>query len=387
MIRAIIVDDEKPAINALQDLLSEYDDIELVGQFMNPYQALSRIGELAFDIAFLDIEMPEMNGLELGERLLEADPSKDIIYITAYDAYAVEAFEVCALDYLLKPVSPRRMKKTLERLRTKQAGAKEISEPPLGGNPCRVLCFGRFEVVLEGEDGLFIPWRIAKVRELLAYLVHFRGQIVRKSNILEALWPELEVDRAAVYLHTCIYQIRKTLKQYRMAKHLEVRFIRDGYQLTVHPFDCDVDVFLRGISSGERAEEPTLEALEAAEQLYGSGYYAQDDFPWALGSQRELEAKYMEAVKRLAQHDSVQDRDLLAIRRWSELARLDPYNEEYHEQLLRLYAKTGERALVIRQYNQMVELLRDELDIDPRPAAVELYRSLLSSMEQRGTQE
>jgi two-component SAPR family response regulator len=384
MIRAIVVDDEKHAINVLQDLLSDYRDIELIAQFTSPYQALSSIGELAFDIAFLDIEMPGMNGLELGERLLEADASIDIVYITAFDAYAVEAFEVCALDYLLKPVSSRRMKKTMERIRAKRYGIKTEPEPLPEDSPCRVRCFGRFEIVLEGADSPYIPWRTAKARELLAYLVHYRGQRVGKPSILEAVWPGLEADRASVYLHTCIYQIRKTIKQYRMENQISVRFIQDGYQLTLSGVGCDVDVFVCSAASGEEGAEPDWGSLEAAERLYAGGYYTQDDFPWAAEAQRELEASYIHTVQRLAERDAAHGLDLSAVRRWGELVRLEPYNEDYHDQLLRLYAKAGDRASVIKHYKQMAALLREELHLDPRPATEQLVRSLLSTMEQGG---
>ncbi|MFS0724185.1 response regulator [Paenibacillus sp. 1P07SE] len=386
VIRAIVVDDEMHAINALKDLLMDYPDIELVGQFMNPSQALAGIGGLAFDIAFLDIEMPELNGLELGERLLEARPSTDIIYITAFDAYAVEAFEVHALDYLLKPVSPRRMKKTIERLRVRVASA-EVPLEVLQENrmPVRIVCFDRFEIAPQGVQGAevsYINWRTAKFRELLAYLIHCKGEIVRKTMIHEALWPELEAERAAVYLHTCIYQIRKTLKHYGMGDQMKIQFIQDGYRLTLHGIVSDADEFLQKAGGDSTpAADTDWNALEEAEDLYGSGYYALDDFHWAQGRQRKLEAKYIQVVNRLAVRDSAQARDASAIRRWRRLVELDPYNEHYHEELLRLYARQGERASVIKHFKQLNALMREELNIAPRPATVELYRHLLSAME------
>ncbi|MBD2846378.1 response regulator [Paenibacillus sp. IB182496] len=384
MIRAIVVDDEKPAIDALRDLLHDYSDIELVGQFTNPHQALSRIGDLDYEIAFLDIEMPGINGLELGERLLEADPSTDIIYITAFDAYAVEAFEISALDYLMKPVSPRRMKKTMERLRTRQASAQAAPDPPLADRPRRVLCFGQFDIALEAQDGegdSRIAWRTAKARELLAYLVQHRGKLVRKSQIWEAIWPGLEISRAVVYLHTCIYQIRKSLKQCRLEKQIRIRFVQDGYQLTLHDIDSDVDAFLRGTSFVDGSEAPDWEALERAERLYGDGYLTVEDFLWALEVRRELEMRYIETVKRLAERDEALGRDASAIRRWNALIRVDPYNEDGHERLLLLYAKVGDRSALARHYQRMTEQMQDELGLDPRPAAAELYRRLLSSMD------
>jgi DNA-binding SARP family transcriptional activator len=166
-----------------------------------------------------------------------------------------------------------------------------------------------------------------------------------------------------------------------MEQQIIIRFVQDGYQLTLHDIDSDVDAFLRGTSSVEGSAAPDWGALEMAEGQYGSGYYAWDDFPWALNVHRELELRYIETVKRLAERDEALGRDLSAMKRWNELVRLDPYNEDGHERLLLLYARAGDRSSLIRHYKEMADQLRAELGIDPRPAAAELYRRLLSSME------
>ncbi len=115
---ALIVDDERLARQDLKDLLKECENIRIVGEADSVNTAVKAIEELNPDVIFLDIQMPGESGFEL----LEKTPvTSRIIFVTAYDEYAIRAFEINALDYLLKPVSPDRLKKALERLETEES--------------------------------------------------------------------------------------------------------------------------------------------------------------------------------------------------------------------------------------------------------------------------
>lgn len=113
---ALIIDDERLARAELTRLLSAHPEIEIAGEARNGEEALSEIARLAPDLLFLDIQMPGMTGFELLDRL---DDVPQVIFTTAYDQYAIRAFEVNALDYLLKPIAPERLAAALARLRPK----------------------------------------------------------------------------------------------------------------------------------------------------------------------------------------------------------------------------------------------------------------------------
>lgn len=114
MIRVIIIDDEPLARSLLINFLSTIDDVEVVGEFENGFQGLKGINELKPDLVFLDIQMPKLNGFEMLELL---DELPHVIFITAYDQYAVKAFENNAIDYLLKPYSQERLNSAFEKAR------------------------------------------------------------------------------------------------------------------------------------------------------------------------------------------------------------------------------------------------------------------------------
>lgn len=114
-IRTLIVDDEQPARDRLRQLLTAEDDVEIVGEAEDGVQAIERIGELSPELVLLDIQMPGCSGLEVAASLGRPRPA--IVFCTAFDQYAVDAFELHAVDYLLKPVNRARLRAALEHVR------------------------------------------------------------------------------------------------------------------------------------------------------------------------------------------------------------------------------------------------------------------------------
>src|SRR5262245_39946669 len=146
---AVIVDDERLARNKLRSLLAPHPQIRLVGEADSVDSAVEIIEQTRPDVVFLDIQMPGKSGFELVNRIIL--PIK-IIFVTAFDEYAIRAFEINALDYLLKPVNPERLAKAIERL----------DAPP--------TAFDKSARPLEYDDFLFLPFgdgsRFMRVREI-----------------------------------------------------------------------------------------------------------------------------------------------------------------------------------------------------------------------------
>ena len=116
MQKALIIDDERLARNELRKLLQEYPDIEVVGEAANANEGIEKIESLNPDIVFLDIQMPGKTGFDM---LTQIEKAPHVIFVTAYDEYALKAFEVNALDYLMKPVEPKRLADALLKVKLK----------------------------------------------------------------------------------------------------------------------------------------------------------------------------------------------------------------------------------------------------------------------------
>jgi len=157
MIRALLVDDEQPARERLRRLLVELGGIEIVGEADDGEQAMEVIARLTPDVVFLDIQMPGCTGLEVAASL--PAPRPHIVFCTAFEEYAVDAFELRAADYLLKPVSRARLEKALERVRGDGDADAAIERTARGAPPpMRFLAKhgGTFRVVAAREVVCFL---------------------------------------------------------------------------------------------------------------------------------------------------------------------------------------------------------------------------------------
>jgi two-component system LytT family response regulator len=183
--KAIIIDDERLARNELKKLLSEYPEIEIVAEAANAAEGIQRIEELQPDLIFLDIQMPGKTGFEM---LSELDRAPHVIFTTAYDEYALRAFEVNALDYLLKPIEPKRLSdaiQKLEHIEEKEGEGNEIPSTPRGA-------LGEFDQVFvkDGERCWFVKLTDIRLFESVGnYAKVFFGPnkplILKSLNALE----------------------------------------------------------------------------------------------------------------------------------------------------------------------------------------------------------
>ncbi len=145
--KAIIIDDEPLAITELSIMLKVFPEIEVIGKCTQASEAIKMVNELNPDLIFLDINMPGMSGFELLEQL---DQVPEVIFVTAYDAYAIQAFDVNALDYLLKPVNPDRLAESIRKLESKPAKSAMQS-------PSERLTLDKRIFIKDGEKCYFVP--------------------------------------------------------------------------------------------------------------------------------------------------------------------------------------------------------------------------------------
>lgn len=127
--KLVIVDDEKPARDRLRQIVADLDDVEVVGEAANGVEALAMVGEHSPDVVLLDIRMPGMDGIETAHHLNELESPPAVIFATAYDEYAIQAFEAQAIGYVLKPVRRERLAKALQQAgRLSRQSLAEVAE-------------------------------------------------------------------------------------------------------------------------------------------------------------------------------------------------------------------------------------------------------------------
>ena len=180
--RALIVDDEAPARDKLRRWLGEHADITVVGESIDGLAAAAALAALKPDVAFLDIQMPGLSGLEVASQLEPADAPL-IVFVTAFDEHAIKAFDLNAVDYLLKPYDKDRLRKTLERIRQRKGGTA----------PGTAVHAARAQV--GSSDRLLVP----------------QGEDLKLIDAHAIHW--LEADDNYVHVHTAgaTYLLRRTL--------------------------------------------------------------------------------------------------------------------------------------------------------------------------------
>ena len=173
----LAVDDERFALENLVDSIRLASPSAQIHPFRYPEDALDFAKENHVDVAFLDVEMVGMSGVELAEQMKLYLPDINIVFSTGYGHYRDAAFELHASGYLTKPITPEKVKKELENLRRPVRKAKRI----------RIRAFGNFEVYLDGDP---ISFKYSKTKEMLAYLVDRRGALCTNGEIIATLFEE-----------------------------------------------------------------------------------------------------------------------------------------------------------------------------------------------------
>jgi DNA-binding LytR/AlgR family response regulator len=158
MLKAIIVDDEELALDELSYLLESCTGVEIIGAYTNPVEALGQILIRKPDVAILDIEMPMMSGLNLAKEITEAVKNIEVIFITAFDGYAIKAFEVNAVDYMIKPVLQERLVKTIDRIKSRRKDGSKVGSKIIDrlNSIEKSIRQGEKKYAVWGSDGIFL---------------------------------------------------------------------------------------------------------------------------------------------------------------------------------------------------------------------------------------
>ena len=253
--RVLLVDDEELGLirlkNAVEKVLPKETEIL---SYTNPIKAFEENSDKNIDVAFLDIEMPVLNGITLAKKLKNVNPNVNIIFVTAYNEYALDAYRMHASGYVTKPVNEDKIKEELDGLRY-----------PVELKPTKKLqvkCFGNFEIFVKGEP---LKFKRSKSKELFAYLIDREGAAVNINELNAVLWEE---DKKS-YCRNLIADIYATLKSVG-AEDVFIKRRNECY-IDVDKVDCDVYEYKKDNPDAIRA--------------YRGEYMIQ--YPWAFFKNQE----------------------------------------------------------------------------------------------------
>lgn len=352
--RAIAVDDEELGLSRIVRLLKKSEYLSYIKGYTNPKEAIENIDVDNADLAFLDIEMPEINGLVLAEILMEKNPKIEVIFITAYDKYALQAFEVNAIGYLLKPVELDSIKQKLERVLLRQNDIKVVEET----KKLYIKVFKYFLVSDSKEMKNIIEFRTEKAKELLGLLLSYQGKPISKDKIMYTLWPDMELERAVKNFHTTCYYVRKIIKNLGISNFILRK--EHGYSINMDYIDSDLSNFCSAIME-MRKKEPQIGIIKTGFFEYSGNYFENEYYEWAY-EERNYYGDYFENMgiflssyyKSLGQMDETE-------KILKYLFRINPLSEKACSRLIKINMKKGDIINAKKIYKTFEKTFDDEI--------------------------
>ena len=232
------IDDEKNALEYItRKIKSAEPDAEVYG-FNNAKDALDSAKDKPFDVAFMDIQMPEIDGISLAKKFKKLNPKANMIFVTGYSEYTMDAFAVDASGYLLKPATKEQVRHALDNLRY------PLSVP--GGPDVCVQCFGDFEIFVNQKP---VHFKYAKSREVIAFLVDRKGAMCSNSEVIINLWDD--DDDHSAYYRSLMKDIQDTFKELGVDDIFNRE--RAGAAIIKDKIRCDYYDYLNGTPDGINA--------------------------------------------------------------------------------------------------------------------------------------
>ena len=247
----LAIDDEPKALRLLHDAIAAAEPGAEIVDFDGGEEALTAIREqgLKPDVVFSDIELPGMTGLVFAVELKKLAPGTNIIFVTGYPKYAVDAYRLHVSGYIVKPVYADRVREELDHLRVPSAEPRP--------DKLQVRCFGHFEVFWCGTPVIF---QRKQSKELLAFLIDREGRACTAEEIAAALWEDDDIKAAKARVRLILHDLRATLREIGM----EGILIRERRQLAVRRDMVDCDYY--------RMLEGDIEAINAFDGTYMTEY-------------------------------------------------------------------------------------------------------------------
>ncbi len=232
--KIICVDDEELVLSLVVHLCKQIPQVSDVKGFTNPLEALEYLKENQADAAFLDIDMPEINGIQLAVKIKDMQPDVAIVFLTGYSDYAIEAFKIHANGYLLKPIEKEKLEVEVEHI---LADKGNVKYPHVFAKT-----FGIFDFLIDGQP---VKFARSKAKELLAYLIDKQGSGVKRAVAFAALYEDEMYDRKMQkQFDVIIRSLKTTLAENGVDDILEI----ESGELRVNPdlFECDLYLLLKG---------------------------------------------------------------------------------------------------------------------------------------------
>lgn len=358
-LKVAVVEDEAPSRELIKRMLLEFSEVETVLSYALPSEALESLPLEKPDLIILDIEMPVITGIELAKRLRKDLPQAAIAFLTGYKQYAIEAFDVEAIDYLLKPYEENQIKRVIERAMKQGHVESEL----LVKIQTQIRCFGSFEVI--NPEGQFVKWSTKKSQELLAYLILHRNQRIDKDRLCDALFPDKPRSKHSNNLNITAYRLRKDLQEHQLSiQVLSEKGSQEGYGISLDSSMCDLMIVDELLETALFSSEEVKYLQMLKRHPLENALFESNDYPWADAAKAYYHRRLMSRQKQRC--EALQEG-----RQWQQLlkeaqfmASCEPYDEQACLYVVEALGELSERNQLIAYKATLENQYLSELGID-----------------------
>ena len=375
--------------SVLGDVLMDMGDLDTAWEYFLNLRQINEARQFRLPLAMVYFALGYLH-LSAGRREVALDSirrSMEIIRhtnaIVLYLDQGQRAVAVCRAAQQAG-ICPEIAERVLSALTPVQTPRREpLAHPSASGperseaGPVEVITLGRFQVFHQGQELGKEAGLLGKPRELLAYFITHRSQRLPLDRILEDLWPGSDPDQGQAVFHTTLHRLRRALGRVA-GPGSYVRHESGEYQLERERFQIDADLFDACLAQARASVgKAAIRSYEAAAQRYGGSFLISLYYDWCEPERRRLAAGCQDALRNLVAQYGASGEYRRAIAACERILELDPLQEQVHCDLMRFWHRLGNRAAVVKQYQALTRLLRDEIGVDPMPETQAVYAELV----------
>lgn len=365
--RVILIDEEPLLLDALVSRLSEFKDIHVVGKYTSPYKALNNIDSDNPEVIFLDVELGCMNGIEVVEIAQSKSSTIKIVFVTSNPNYAIQAFELNAVDYLVRPFCKERLTETIERLRGNRMTYRSRKK-----SHKQVCLFNAIQFINSYQRVLDVRWRTKKAQELFALLMHHHEEGLSKEYIVDQLWPCYQWENGVSLLYNSIYHLRRVLEDIDF--DITVQNEDNTYTLHVNDVQVDIHLWQEKIDSLPDLNKETYDYHKYVIHLYKGDYLKSHSYHWCEKERSQNRSIWLYHVRQVTNFLVEQEEYFEAIQLHHYVQSVNPTIEESYFNLMKLYHYVNDKEAVMTQYNTLRKTLQSEYEVEPNAKITNWYK-------------
>lgn len=354
MIKVITIDDERYALEYLRKELSHFDILEILNEFQDTNEAIKFLSTTNVDLIFADIEMPSMSGIDFLKYINKQYPHIKVIFTTAYDHYTLNAFELGAFDYIIKPVLKDRIAVSLQRMTNKQINFSKQFE---------IKMFNHFSLTYNGN---LLAWRTLKAKEIVAYLLLHNDRPIHQTQLINDIWGEKQDEVTSNYIYSIIYYARQTFKKIGLQNVIE--YINGYYSINMEYINYQSDLqkfqdFCDNIPFFTFNKTNIGLAIETC-NLYTGDLFQHNDYPWSIDQKTHIENQYESLLFNIANYYYKNQAYNDTYQYIKKLSDRNPFNDAVHKLILAIYKDTHDNVGYQIYLKKVRELYLNELGIN-----------------------